>query len=221
MHSFRLVLLIAVSVAQFGSPFSPHLGSSKHQHGCIIDPITRLTAAAAATVPDGNKDAEAEAPSAQYPLEFVLTPGGTSPHNFGAASPLDEVLHTAERPGNPPEKDGIVAKEQVQAWIDYVKNVQGVTNVIALLEEDELAIYEDAGGLQTLMEENGMTFQRCSMKGTDAPERILGLIKEAEEKGEKILTHCTGGIGRCGRVCAAWLVHRYELSPEVSFYGIF
>jgi len=122
-------------------------------------------------------------------------------------------MHTAERPGNPPEKDGIVDPKEVQTWIDYVKG-QGVTNVIALLEDDELKIYSDPG-LQKMMEDNGMKWHRIGMDDAGAPQKILGLIEDAAERGEKIVTHCTGGIGRCGRVCAAWLVHKYELSPEV------
>lgn len=167
------------------------------------------------TVLAAESDATA-VPSAQFSLEFVKTPGSKdTPYNFGPASPLDSVMHSAERPGNPPEKDGRVSPEDVQEWINYVRDTQGVTNVIALLDEDEMAIYEEPG-LQKMMVQNGMKFHIRPMGEEGAPEKIMSLIDEAEARGEKILCHCTGGIGRCGRVCAAWLVHRYELSPEVS-----
>ena len=48
-----------------------------------------------------------ESTSSQFPLDSFLTNGGTA-HNFGPASPLDSVLFTAERPGNPTTKDGKV-----------------------------------------------------------------------------------------------------------------
>jgi protein-tyrosine phosphatase len=48
----------------------------------------------------------------------------------------------------------------------------------------------------------------------NAAEKILAVIDQAEENGQRVVTHCTGGVGRSGRVAAAWLVHRYGLSPE-------
>ena len=194
--SSRLMILMAV---QLGCCASAFLTSSKPA------PFQR-TALSAESV---------AAPSAQFHLEFVKTPGSKdTPHNFGRASPLDSVMHSAERPGNPSEKDGKVSTEEVQKWINYVRDEQGVTNVIALLDEDEMIIYEEPG-LQKMMESNGLKFHIRPMGEEEAPEKIMSLIDEAEERGEKILCHCTGGIGRCGRVCAAWLVHRYDLSPEV------
>ena len=196
--SYRFVFLMAIQLGSISA-----LLSSSNKPASLQQ--TSLAAAAGDAV---------AAPSAQFPLEFFKTPGSSeTPHNFGRASPLDSVMHTAERPGNPPEKTGRVSPAEVKEWIDYVRG-QGVTNVIALLDEKELDIYEEPG-LQKLMEENGMKFTVRPMGEEGAPQKILRLIEEAEERGEKIVCHCTGGIGRCGRVCAAWLVHRYELSPEV------
>ena len=198
--SSRLLVLMALQsgcTSAFRSPSRP-------------EPIQRMTLAA-------SSDTIAP-PSAQFSLEFVKTPGSKDTrYNFGRASPLDSVMHSAERPGNPPEKDGRVSPEDVQEWINYMRDEQGVTNVIALLDEDEMAIYEEPG-LQKMMAQNGMNFHVRPMGEEGAPEKIMSLIDEAEARGEKILCHCTGGIGRCGRVCAAWLVHRYELSPEVCAF---
>ena len=48
----------------------------------------------------------------------------------------------------------------------------------------------------------------------DARERCMNVFKAAEMDGEKVAVHCTGGIGRAGRVLAAWLSIRYGLTPQ-------
>lgn len=206
---FAVLMAITITTTLIGgtSAFLPSSNPTEFLLRSTNLAATSSDAAAAAAAVD--------APSSQFPLEFVKTPGSKeTPHNFGRASPLDSVMHSAERPGNPPEKDGIVGTAEVQEWIDFIKG-QGVTNVIALLEEKELAIYEEPG-LQKMMSDNGMKWHRIGMGSDGAPKEILTLIEEAEARGEKVVTHCTGGIGRCGRACAAWLVHRYDLSPEVA-----
>jgi len=153
-------------------------------------------------------------PSAQFSLEFFKTPGSSSTlYNFGPASPLDEVLYTAERPGNQFVKDGRVTSAQVLDWIDYVRK-QGVTNVIALLDENELDIYDEP--LVDLMEQQQMKCHVIPISTVGAAGKIMNIISTAEVNGEKVVCHCTGGVGRAGRVAAAWLIHRYNLSPEVA-----
>lgn len=153
-------------------------------------------------------------PSANFPLEFFKTPGNDqTPHNFGPASPLDQVLFTARQPGIADE-DGQIKADTVQEWIDYLLG-QGVINVITLLSDDELAIYEKPG-LPAMLEKAGMKCFVSPMGDLGACDRVFAVVREAEAKGEKVACHCTGGVGRAGRVAAAWLVHRYSLTPEVA-----
>lgn len=154
-------------------------------------------------------------PSANFPLEFFKTPGNTeTPHNFGPASPLDQTLFTAKQPGIASEETGKISSESVQEWINYI-SAQGVTNVITLLSDDELDSYEEPG-LKSLLEEAGMKCFISPMGDLGACDRVFTVVHEAEAKGEKVVTHCTGGVGRAGRVAAGWLVNRYSLSPEVA-----
>lgn len=133
-------------------------------------------------------------------------------HNFGPVSTRDSLLFTAERPGNPEGKSDTVSDEAVQGWITYVK-AQGITHVIALLDDNEFANY--VSDLPTLYQAGGLQFSQQPMSAPDAASHIFQIIDQAAGGGsEKVVVHCTGGIGRAGRVAAGWLCHHYGLSPE-------
>jgi hypothetical protein len=133
-----------------------------------------------------------------------------APHNFGPASTRDTILFTAERPGNPKEKNDPVPDSKVIEWMDYVK-ARGVNRVVALLDENEMKIYSN---LPSLYQNGGLQFTIQSMSDPEAPSKLFNLLQSCAENNESVVTHCTGGIGRCGRVCAGWLCFRYGLTPE-------
>ncbi|CAB9531685.1 Dual specificity phosphatase, catalytic domain [Seminavis robusta] len=166
---------------------------------------------------DGQKEDLPCCPSSNFPLEFFKTPGNSdTPHNFGPASPLDTILYTAEQPGKSCRQrdDDKISAASVQEWIQFVRG-QGVTNVVTLLNEDELDVYEEPG-LKELLTQAGMSCYIAPMGDLGACDRVFDVVRQVEADGEKVVCHCTGGIGRAGRVAAAWLVHRYNLSPEVA-----
>jgi protein-tyrosine phosphatase len=133
-------------------------------------------------------------------------------HNFGPASSRDTFLYTAERPGNPPGKKDLVPDEKVYEYIAFMKE-QGVARVLLLLDEQEIAIYSDLLAMYTA---GGLLYNIKSMNEEGAAKKVMAILKASEEQGERVCTHCTGGIGRCGRVAAAWLVERYNLTPAVA-----
>lgn len=135
-------------------------------------------------------------------------------YNFGPASSRDSTVFSAERPGNDPDcKTTKVSNEQVTDWINFMKD-QGVTNVIVLLDDNEFGIYDDQPGLLNIYEQQGMRYLWQSMDEPNASDKIYSFVRNVQESGGKVVTHCTGGIGRCGRVAAGWLVCEYGLSPE-------
>lgn len=144
----------------------------------------------------------------------VKTPASNIPHNFGPVSPRDDTLYTAERPGNPLNEDATVSSQKVHEWIDFIKN-QGVGHVIVLLDGKEFEIYEEPGLLE-LYKAGGLGYLAAPMSENGAYERVVAYLEEVRQKGEKAVTHCTGGIGRAGRVAAAWLVYRYNLDVEAA-----
>jgi len=127
--------------------------------------------------------------------------------NFGAASSRDEILFTAERPGNPATKTGLADMDQVHEWISFMTHEQGIRNVIALLDENEFSAYGEPGLLQ-LYEEAGLRCLVQPMRGENACKNIIDFVRQAEAANEKVVAHCTGGIGRAGRIAACWLMKR-------------
>lgn len=150
--------------------------------------------------------------------DVIITPRNPATLlNFGPASARDTVLYTAERPGGDPPlgADGIasrISNEVVQEWIRFVK-AQGIQHVLVLLEDIELDVYE-APGLLKLYEAAGLTYHRTLMGETGASNKAMAIIRTVQASNEKILAHCTHGMGRSGRVAAGWLATQYGLSAE-------
>lgn len=134
-------------------------------------------------------------------------------HNFGPASHRDSLLFTAERPGgDPPSEDAVIRAATVAEWVDFMK-ARGITDVLVLLDDNELDIYESPGLLCTY-EQEGLAVHRAPMGEAGASDRVMGIIRSVKEKSRgKIVAHCTHGMGRSGRVAAGWLAEEYGLSP--------
>lgn len=133
-------------------------------------------------------------------------------YNFGPASNRDTVLFTAERPGHTEDKSATISDDSVREWIAFMRS-QSIDHVLSLLDDNELAAYEPSG-LVELYRRGGLQCTVQPMRDPMACENILSLLSAAEASGQRVVSHCTGGIGRCGRVAAGWLVHRYGLTPE-------
>mmetsp|Transcript_86390 Transcript_86390/g.241777 ORF Transcript_86390/g.241777 Transcript_86390/m.241777 type:complete len:190 (-) Transcript_86390:139-708(-) len=141
--------------------------------------------------------------------EPVVTPRDPNArHNFGPVSCREETLYTAERPGHP-GKDG-VPTEIVNDWIQFVLS-KGIRNVLIIMEDDEFGVYEV--DLKQFYEEAGLTVYHIPFSSQNSYEKTMELIQHLDSKGEKVVSHCTGGKGRCGRVACAWLCKKWHLSP--------
>ena len=141
--------------------------------------------------------------------EPVITPRDPNArHNFGPVSCREKTLYTAERPGHP-GKDG-VPTEIVNDWIEFIL-AKGIRNVLIIMEDDEFGVYEV--DLKQFYEEKGLKVYHVPFSSQGSYDKIMGLIQELDEKGEKVVSHCTGGKGRCGRVACAWLCKKWHMSP--------
>mmetsp|Transcript_16570 Transcript_16570/g.36802 ORF Transcript_16570/g.36802 Transcript_16570/m.36802 type:complete len:112 (+) Transcript_16570:156-491(+) len=79
------------------------------------------------------------------------------------------VLFTSERPGgDPPSEDAIIPAATVVEWVDFMK-ARGITDVLVLLDDNELDIYEPPGLLR-MYEQEGLAIHRAPMGEAGAPE---------------------------------------------------
>lgn len=162
----------------------------------------------------------APAPSSA-PLEYVTKPADAAPWNFGPASARDQIVFTSERPGigaagntaEPEtwERSGWIPTAEVEMWAAFMQ-AQQVRRVLVLLDANELAHY--AAPLLETYEALGLAATWVPMGAADAKARVHAALAAAEAAGERIVAHCTHGMGRSGRVAAGWLALRYGLSPE-------
>ncbi|CAB9497138.1 Dual specificity phosphatase, catalytic domain [Seminavis robusta] len=145
--------------------------------------------------------------------DVVVTPRNPETlHNFGPASARDSILYTSERPGGDPEGGAKIPKSKVLEWIEFMKT-ENVKHVMLLLDDNELETYEEPG-LLALYKEHGLSIHRNPMGPLGSSSSAEKTIKEVETANEKVVAHCTHGMGRSGRVAAGWLVMRYGLTPQ-------
>nr|WP_155746144.1 dual specificity protein phosphatase family protein [Scytonema sp. UIC 10036] len=137
-------------------------------------------------------------------------------HNFAAASELDPIVFGASRPG--------YSAEKVSDWIHYMK-CQGIQRVCCLLSDSQLARYSDLLG--TYQQVFGVErvcwapiedFQLVNSE--TLLQKILPFLAAADQLGEKVVVHCSGGIGRTGQVLAAWLVSKRGLSNSEAIASV-
>lgn len=133
-------------------------------------------------------------------------------HNFGPASLRDEIVYTCERPGGDPKGGVKIPNAAVQEWIAFMKE-KGIGRVMVLLDDTELEAYEEPGLLQ-MYRDSGLKVHRNPMGVRGSSKNAEKLLKEAQAAQEKIVAHCTHGLGRSGRVAAGWVAMRYGLSPQ-------
>mmetsp|Transcript_27401 Transcript_27401/g.45675 ORF Transcript_27401/g.45675 Transcript_27401/m.45675 type:complete len:229 (-) Transcript_27401:122-808(-) len=162
---------------------------------------------------------KSHAATSSGPREYVNKPANNAEKNFGPASSRDEILYSCERPDKPhgitANGDGLPGSIPVSAiteWAEFMRARQ-VKRVLILLDENEVAMYAPPGLLVTYRT-LGFIATHVPMGDPDAVSRVMAAISDAEAAGERIVAHCTHGMGRSGRVVAAWLVKRYGLTVE-------
>jgi protein tyrosine phosphatase (PTP) superfamily phosphohydrolase (DUF442 family) len=140
--------------------------------------------------------------------EPVITPRDpNAPHNFGKISYREETLFTAERPGH---FRNDFPNQIIEDWVKYMKG-KGITNVLIIMEENEFDVY--SMDLKDFYEQAGMMVHHIPFSSDGSYDKIMSVIQELDARGEKVVSHCTGGKGRCGRVACAWLCKKWSLTP--------
>jgi protein-tyrosine phosphatase len=130
-------------------------------------------------------------------------------YNFAPACAGERIVFGAERPGFDFHH---VDSEEVRRWISFVRQ-SGIERVCSLLSAEQLAFYAF-----DLLQEYRLAFGEPRVCSAPVPDGhlceratlhgvVLPFLREADELGERVVVHCSGGSGRTGHILAAWLVH--------------
>jgi protein-tyrosine phosphatase len=137
-------------------------------------------------------------------------------YKFASASEDEPIVFGSARPG--------YGNEQVNKWIEFMQN-QTIQRVCCLLPNSQLTRYSDL--LDTYRQAFGLD-QVCWAPIEDfhfaTPEvlmhQILPFLAVANQNHEKVVVHCSGGIGRTGHVLAAWLVAGRGFSSRTAIDAV-
>lgn len=137
-------------------------------------------------------------------------------YKFAPASENETIVFGSARPG--------YSNEQVNEWIKFMQN-QGIQRVCCLLPESQLRRYSSL--LEVYRQSFGLD-RVCWTPIEDFhfadPEmliqQILPFLAAANQNHEKVVVHCSGGIGRTGHILAAWLVAGRGLSGKAAIAAV-
>ncbi|MEJ1931045.1 dual specificity protein phosphatase family protein [Nostoc sp. NIES-2111] len=137
-------------------------------------------------------------------------------YKFAPASEQEKIVFGASRPG--------YSNQGTYHWIDFMKQ-QDIQKVCCLLADEQLNSYSHL--LDTYQKEFGNQ-QICWAAIPDfqladintLTQKILPFLMTADKLNEKVVVHCSGGIGRTGHVLAAWLVYGRGFSSQDALAAV-
>lgn len=137
-----------------------------------------------------------------------------SDNRFAPASPSEDVVFGAQRPGYSSKN---VGAKVVAEWITFMK-AQGIQRVCCLLgpgqldyySSDLLETYRAEFGIENVVSAPLEDYHLC--EAATLENVILPFLEAADLAKSPVVVHCSGGSGRTGHVLAAWLVRRKGLT---------
>ncbi len=81
-----------------------------------------------------------------------------------------------------------------------------------------LKVYRDHFGLSQICWTPIEDFQWVDYETLS--QKILPFLSTANQHHEKVVVHCSGGVGRTGQVLAAWLVYERGFSPQEAIAAV-
>lgn len=138
-------------------------------------------------------------------------------YNFAPAAPDEQIVYGACQPGYPSKSPD---DNSVTEWIAQME-AHGVERVCCLLDEklDDydslLETYRDTFGSQNACH---APIEDYTVVSADTFYTvILPFLQEADDVAEKVVVHCSAGMGRTGHVLVLWLVHgrKYKLEDAI------
>jgi protein-tyrosine phosphatase len=140
---------------------------------------------------------------------------------FGAATLGEPTVFGARRPGFP---FPVVSSTTVERWIQFMQSQQ-IRRVVCLLPQQQLGGYNQLLGAykQGFGTSNVCWSPIHDFKLADAnalTQVILPFLADADRHDQRVVVHCSGGVGRTGHILAAWLVSFRGLSNEEAIQAV-
>ncbi|MBD2433166.1 MULTISPECIES: protein-tyrosine phosphatase family protein [Fischerella] len=137
-------------------------------------------------------------------------------YKFAAACQSEPIVFGSARPG--------YSSEQVNQWIEFMQN-QDIKRICCLLPHTQLTRYSNL--LEIYRQKFGID-QVCWTPIEDfqygdrqtLTQQILPFLAVADQRKEKVVVHCSGGVGRTGHVLAAWLVSKRGFSNQQAIAAV-
>ncbi len=137
-------------------------------------------------------------------------------YNFAPASKVETTVFGAAKPG--------YSHEKVIKWIQFMQE-QGIKRVCCLLSIKQLTPYDN------LLEKYQHKFAKNNILWAPIEDfhlvhqemltqKILPFLLEADQQAEKVVVHCSGGVGRTGHILAAWLVGGRGFSNQAAIAAV-
>ena len=126
-------------------------------------------------------------------------------YKFAPADIQERIVFGAAKPRYTPQS--------VEQWIEFMQS-QKIGRICCLLESkslshypiDLLETYKQKFGRENVLWQPIADFQLP--QSSSLIEQIIPWLICSEENQQKIVVHCSGGVGRTGIVLASWLVAR-------------
>ncbi|MEL6554295.1 MAG: dual specificity protein phosphatase family protein [Cyanobacteria bacterium J06621_11] len=133
-------------------------------------------------------------------------------YKFATASENEPIVFGSARPG--------CSDAQVNEWLQFMQG-QGIKRVCCLLSPSQLNQYSNLIGIyQQTFGDRQVYWAPIEDFSFADPEvlmhQILPFLATANQKNERVVVHCAGGIGRTGHVLAAWLIAARGFSKKTA-----
>lgn len=137
-------------------------------------------------------------------------------YKFASASSNEPIVFGSTRPG--------YRSEQVNEWIGFVQT-RRIKRVCCLLSSGQLMkydnlldVYRQAFGGERVCWAPIEDFQLAD--SNMLIHQVLPFLAAAEQSKERVVVHCSGGVGRTGHVLAAWLVAGRGFSNRAAIAAV-
>ena len=143
--------------------------------------------------------------------------------NFAPASLHEPLVFGAGRPGH--HACSNISDIEVNAWLDFM-GAHDIKAVCCLLDKRQLGFYQN-----NLLEAFRKRFGAENVCSAPIPDfelsdqellfgTILPFLATVTGRGERVVVHCSAGMGRTGHVLAAWLVYERGMTNQEALDAV-